>query len=84
MISMVPGYALSAQIILFSEGFQTATVHVLSKKITQRNRLSSEQLSQQQHYNFGMRAVKSVLVWPVRPVTQRRQLKLQFANAFRD
>ncbi len=57
---VLPNLELICQIMLFSEGFDEA--NKLAKKMTVLYKLSNEQLSKQFHYDFGLRALKSVLV----------------------
>jgi len=59
VVCVVPDNELICQIKLFSAGFLTAKV--LARKMTVLYKLASEQLSKQTHYDFGLRALKSVL-----------------------
>lgn len=54
-----PDQELIAQVLLFSKGFRTA--ETLASKVVPFFNLCAEQLSAQPHYDFGLRALKSVL-----------------------
>ena len=55
-----PDYELIAEVMLFSQGFEQG--ESLAGKIVLLFQLCQDQLSSQPHYDFGLRAVKSVLV----------------------
>ncbi|KAJ1930559.1 dynein heavy chain [Tieghemiomyces parasiticus] len=55
-----PDRELIAQVMLYSQGFRTA--ERLAAKVVPLFTLCAEQLSPQPHYDFGLRALKAVLV----------------------
>lgn len=72
---VVPDLLLICENMLMSEGFTEAKL--LAKKMTVLYKLSREQLSKQYHYDFGLRALKSVLV-------MAGQLKRQYNDLAED
>ena len=56
---MVPDFGFIAEIMLFSGGFKTASI--LSVKLTSLFDMCRKQLSNAHHYDWGLRAMKSIL-----------------------
>eukprot|EP01138_Halocafeteria_seosinensis_P001392 gb/GECG01001428.1/.p1 GENE.gb/GECG01001428.1/~~gb/GECG01001428.1/.p1 ORF type:complete len:4689 (+),score=693.48 gb/GECG01001428.1/:1-14067(+) len=57
---MVPDMELIAEVMLQAEGFETSKV--LAEKIVTLYRLMVQQLSKQDHYDFGLRSMRGVLL----------------------
>lgn len=57
---VVPDFDLICEIMLVAEGFQEA--RLLARKFITLYQLCRELLSNQDHYDWGLRAIKSVLV----------------------
>lgn len=57
---VVPDFALICEIMLVAEAFQEA--RLLARKFITLYTLCKELLSKQDHYDWGLRAIKSVLV----------------------
>jgi dynein heavy chain len=75
VVMVTPDLMLICENMLMSEGFNTSKV--LAKKMTVLYKLAKEQLSKQYHYDFGLRALKSVLV-------MAGQLKRQYSDLRED
>lgn len=56
---MVPDSAMIAEIMLFAEGFRDT--RVLAKKVFSLFSLSKQQLSKQDHYEWGLRGLVTLI-----------------------
>ena len=56
----LPDFELIAETLLYAEGFRSATQ--LAKKIVTLFTLSKQLLTKQQHYDWGLRAIKPILI----------------------
>ena len=66
----VPDNELIAEVLLYSEGFKEAKQ--LAQKIICLFTLSKQLLSQQQHYDWGLRALKTILSVAGRLIFEQR------------
>lgn len=81
---VVPNLDMICEIMLMSEGFMSA--RVLALKMTVLYKLAKEQLSKQYHYDFQLRALKSVLVMAGQLKRDNKEVKedLVLMRALRD
>ena len=79
MAMVKPDRELIAQVMLYSQGYRSA--ERLAGKIVSLFELCNDQLSSQPHYDFGLRALKSVLVSAGNMKRQEKsERKTDFAN----
>lgn len=79
---VVPDFALICEIMLVAEGFQEA--RILARKFITLYTLCKELLSTQDHYDWGLRAIKSVLVvaGALKVLCSNCNLLIRFSNLF--
>nr|XP_048295519.1 dynein axonemal heavy chain 14 [Myodes glareolus] len=67
---MVPHHKMITEVILFSFGFKSA--RSLSGKLVNLYNLADKQLSKQEHYDFGMKTLKTVLIMAEKKKQERK------------